>query len=352
MHGAPDAPGQAGASKLRQGMTKMRKVVLAALGVLAAAAGPAWAGPALEVLGQDFAFPNRIEGLPAKLSDFPDLEINTFVTNDGVRLAYWEAGKGRPVVFVPGWSANGAEYVNVMYLLAKHYRVIVLDPRNQGLSQKVEYGTRIARFSMDLRQLVEHLGLREADFCGWSMGASVLWGYVDLFGTNGIRKLAFVDEPIAIVAHGDWTERERQDAGTMAPSPEPLIAAPNTPPPSNPAPTDTSLLVRAMLRDSPYFANSEAFANAVVKNDPKYLKLVMYDHLSNDWRDVLRHKIDRPTAIFTGEWSANVPSQRWAQSAVPGSTLHVYTKAEQGDHFLMFKNPVKFTDDLRAFLGR
>ena len=27
-----------------------------------------------------------------------------------------------------------------------------------------------------------------------------------------------------------------------------------------------------------------------------------------------------------------------------------YSKAEQGDHFLMFKNPVKFTKDLQSFL--
>ncbi len=35
---------------------------------------------------------------------------------------------------------------------------------------------------------------------------------------------------------------------------------------------------------------------------------------------------------------------------LPQSQLFVYSKAEQGDHFLMFKNPVKFTSDLRAFL--
>ncbi len=29
-----------------------------------------------------------------------------------------------------------------------------------------------------------------------------------------------------------------------------------------------------------------------------------------------------------------------------------YSKAEHGDHFLMFKNPVKFTKDLQAFLDR
>jgi hypothetical protein len=59
-----------------------------------------------------------------------------------------------------------------------------------------------------------------------------------------------------------------------------------------------------------------------------------------------------PTAIFSGEYSDNLPSQRWMQSVIPGSTLYDYTKAEQGDHFLMFKNPIKFTNDLQAFLER
>jgi quercetin dioxygenase-like cupin family protein len=36
---------------------------------------------------------------------------------------------------------------------------------------------------------------------------------------------------------------------------------------------------------------------------------------------------------------------------IPGSVLYVYSKAEQGDHFLAFKNPFKFTKDLQAFLG-
>ncbi|SEJ60875.1 alpha/beta hydrolase fold [Azotobacter beijerinckii] len=91
---------------------------------------------------------------------------------------------GRPVIFIPGWSANGAEYINVMYLLSRHYRVIVLDPRNQGLSQNVDYGNRIARHSMDLKELTEHLKIDSADYCGWSMGASILWSYIDLFSSK------------------------------------------------------------------------------------------------------------------------------------------------------------------------
>lgn len=309
-----------------------------------------FAASALSVIGHDYVFPHQLEGLPGKLSDFPELQINSFKTNDGVTLKYWEAGKGQPIVFIPGWSANGAEYVNVMYLLAKNYRVIVLDPRNQGLSDKVDYGTRIARYAMDVKQLNEHLGIRSANYCGWSMGASVLWSYIDLFGSEGIRKAVFVDEPISIVAHANWSEQERRDAGAMVPSPDVLIAALKAPLSEHPDPQTTNFAERAMLRDSPYFANSEGFAADVVKNDPAAMARVLYDHASNDWRDVLRHKITMPVAIFSGEYSANLPSQRWAHSVIPGSALYVYSKDEQGDHFLMFKNPFKFTDDLRAFL--
>jgi pimeloyl-ACP methyl ester carboxylesterase len=153
------------------------------------------------VIGKDFSFPNKIEGMPARLSDFKDLQINSFTTSDGVRLAYWEAGKGKPLVFIPGWSANGAEYINVMYLLSKHYHVYVLDPRNQGMSEHTERGARVARFGADLKEFGDHLGLKKADYCGWSMGAAVLWSYIDLFGTKGINKVVFIDEPPSIYSH-------------------------------------------------------------------------------------------------------------------------------------------------------
>jgi pimeloyl-ACP methyl ester carboxylesterase len=312
----------------------------------------ALAAPAMQVLGRDFTFPNKLEGLPAKLSDFSGLQINSFKTSDGVKLSYWEAGKGKPLVFIPGWSANGAEYVNVMYLLSKNYHVYVLDPRNQGLSGHVDYGTRISRFSADLKEFSEHLGLKSADYCGWSMGAAVLWGYIDLFGTKGIHKAVFVDEPVSIYSHADWSEQERLEAGGMTSSAERMVATFTTGAPTNHLVVDMKVVERAMAQDSAYYVNSASFAAEFVKTDPQYTAKVLFDHATNDWRDVIRHKINVPTAIFSGEYSNNLPSQRWMASVIPKATLYAYTKAEQGDHFLMFKNPFKFTQDLRDFLER
>jgi pimeloyl-ACP methyl ester carboxylesterase len=329
----------------------LKQRVSALILCLSAVTGAAGA-PAINVLGQDYTFAQPVAGLPVKLSDFRDLEINRFTTSDGVQLAYWAAGKGKPLVFVPGWSSSGAEFVNVLYLLRQHYRVYVLDPRNQGLSQHVEYGGRIARFATDLKEFSDHLGLASADYCGWSMGAAILWSRIDLFGTQGMRKLVFVDEPISIYAHADWSEKERLEAGGMTSSIEHMVASFTTGAPVHSLVVDMKAMERFAVQDSPAFVNSLGFANTFIRNDPKALARVLFDHASNDWRDVIRHKIRVPTAIFSGEQSNNLPSQRWMQQQIPGSILYIYSTAEHGDHFLMAKNPVKFAQDLRDFLER
>jgi pimeloyl-ACP methyl ester carboxylesterase len=305
---------------------------------------------AISVLGRDYAFPKKVEGLPAALSEFPALQIRSFVTSDGVRLTYWEAGEGDPLIFVPGWASNGAEYINLLYLLRKNYRVIVLDPRNQGLSERTERGPRIARLSMDLKELGDNLGLRSAYYCGWSMGASILWSYIDLFGSKTIRKAVFVDQPISIYSHADWPEQERSEAGGLTTSPERMVAAFTQGQPTNSLYVDMNALERYAIEDSPAYVNSKRFASKFISNDRHYLSLVLFNHAVSDWRDVIRHKVDVPTAIFTGEFSNNVPSQRWMHAVIPGSTLHIYSRDEHGDHFLMFKNPWKFSRDLCGFL--
>lgn len=304
----------------------------------------------LSLLGEDFHFPHEIPGQAFRVSDFEGLKLNSFVTSDQVNLAYWEAGAGRPLIFIPGWSANGALYFHLMHILSQHYHVYVLDVRNQGLSEKVAFGNRISRYAMDVKEFADHLGVSQADYCGWSMGASILWAYIDLFGTQGIRTLSVIDQAPSIYCHADWTEQERLQAGAFTTSPERMIASYAKGAPTNQLISATRVLERAMALDSPYFHNVISLTLAVVRDDMAFLERVLFDHVTNDWRDVIQTKIDVPTAIFTGEYSDWLDSQRWMNSVVAGSVLHVYTKAEHGDHFLALKNPEKFASDLRGFL--
>jgi pimeloyl-ACP methyl ester carboxylesterase len=304
------------------------------------------------LLGEDLHLPHEIPGQPIRVSDFEDLKLNSFVTSDGVNLAYWEAGAGTPLIFIPGWSANGALYFHLIHILSQHYHVYVLDVRNQGLSEKMEFGNRISRYAMDVKQFAQHLGVSQADYCGWSMGASILWAYIDLFGTQGMRTLSIIDQAPSVYCHADWTEEERLQAGAFTTSPERMIASYARGAPSHQLISATRVLERAMALDSPWFHNAISLAQAVVRDDMAFMERVLFDHVTNDWRDVIQTKIDVPTAIFTGEFSDWLDSQRWMNSVVAGSELHVYTKAEQGDHFLALKNPEKFATDLRGFLDK
>ncbi|MFD2238272.1 alpha/beta fold hydrolase [Aureimonas populi] len=329
----------------------MKRRVISALISLPLLATSALAGPAVEVLGTDYTFANRIEGMPEKLSDFTGLQINDFTTNDGVRLSYWEAGSGEPIVFVPAFGANGAELINQLWLLSQTHHVYVLDPRNQGLSEETPKGARIARYSMDLNEFLDHAGLEKTVLAGWSMGVAVIWGYIDLFGTDRISKAVFVDQPVSIYTHADWSEEERLDAGGMTTSPERMIAAFQGAP-TNQQVVDMKVVHRSQMLDSPYAQNAAGLTEAVIDVDPASTMRVLFDHVTNDWRDVIRNKLDIPVAVFSGEESNNLPSQAWIAETVPDGRLYSYTSEEEGDHFLMQKNPVKFVADLRSFLAQ
>lgn len=304
------------------------------------------------LLGDDFFLPHEIIGQAFKASDFIGLKVSSFCTSDHVNLCYWEAGSGRPLVFIPGWSANGALYFHLMHILSEHYHVYVLDVRNQGLSERVNFGNRISRYAQDVKELAEHLGLEQADYCGWSMGASVMWAYIDLFGTQGIRTLSLIDQAPSIYCHADWTEQQRLDSGAFTTSPERMIAAYVNMTPTNTLICASRVVEHAMAIDSPWFHNVISLSQAVVEDDMAFTGQVLFDHATNDWRDVIESKIDVPTAIFSAEQSDWLHSQHWMHSVIPDSVLHVYAESDQGDHFLAFKNPEKFARDLGDFLIR
>lgn len=169
-------------------------------------------------------------------------------------------------------------------------------------------------------------------------------------GTQGIRTLSIIDQAPSIYCHANWTEQQRLDAGAFTTSPERMINAYINRTPSNQLISGSRVVERAMALDSPYFHNAIILAQAVVKDDMAFTGRVLFDHTTNDWRDVIHAKINVPTAIFTGEYSDWLESQRWMNSVINDSVLFVYGKAEQGDHFLAFKNPEKFAADLRGFL--
>ena len=140
----------------------------------------------------------------------------TFLTNDGVRLAYEYAGVGfgkantgdSPIVLVHGWSGSMHYFDNSFsHILAGRNRppmVVRYDLRGHGESEKPSFGYMIARFAADLRDLLDHLELDNVTLVGTSMGCAIIWSYLALFGEGRVKCGVFVDQAPLQNRAPDW----------------------------------------------------------------------------------------------------------------------------------------------------
>jgi pimeloyl-ACP methyl ester carboxylesterase len=98
-----------------------------------------------------------------------------FTTSDGIKIHYLTQGTvGSWVVLIHGYTGNaqGNWFDNgVAPALAKKHRVVAIDCRNHGKSDKPELGGRgLAR---DVVELMDHLKIQKAHVHGYSMGGSI-----------------------------------------------------------------------------------------------------------------------------------------------------------------------------------
>lgn len=103
--------------------------------------------------------------------------VGEFFDSNGIRIHYTVEGEGEPVILVHGVAANADvnwRAPGITEALARHYKVIALDNRGHGLSdkphEKEKYGTQ---FCEDIVRLMDHLGIEKARVVGYSMGCFV-----------------------------------------------------------------------------------------------------------------------------------------------------------------------------------
>ncbi len=90
----------------------------------------------------------------------------TVKTNDGVELFYVDKGEGKPIIMIAGWTCTHNFFHKNIDELAKTNRVIGLNMRAHGASQKVDFGHRISRYAKDVKDVIEALGPGEGDPAG------------------------------------------------------------------------------------------------------------------------------------------------------------------------------------------
>lgn len=134
--------------------------------------------------------------LPRLLSAQVECQSGHFLTSDGVELHYLEAGSGPTLVFVPGWTMPAEIWEHQISHFALTHRVIALDPRGQGRSEKPTYGYHPLRRALDIGELLGHLGNEPVILVGWSLAVQEVLVYLHKFGTDAIRAAVLVDYEI------------------------------------------------------------------------------------------------------------------------------------------------------------
>lgn len=114
----------------------------------------------------------------------------------GVQLHVVETGNpgGRPIVFLHGLSQCWLQWSRQMNsTLAEDYRLIALDMRGHGLSEKPRDGYVDSRlWADDLNSVIQALRLEQPVLSGWSYGPLVCLDYIRHYGESQLGGLHFV----------------------------------------------------------------------------------------------------------------------------------------------------------------
>jgi non-heme chloroperoxidase len=271
-------------------------------------------------------------------------------TKDGVNLSFLDRGEGQPIIMLPGWSQTAAMYRGQFDALCQVGRVIALDHRGHGDSDKPDHGYRVQRLAKDLFDVLEALEITEPDIIAHSMGAAVTWSYLSSFSAERPpRRLIFIDEPRALLARPNWSEKEREEAGAIVPSLEGLsdfaaaIRRADSP--------DTAIdILRPMFTGGVTEHQLLEVARENLKLPRQHAADLLVDNVIQDWRSVIEH-LKFPTLVFGGLGSVHpTASQEWIARAIPGAELNLVPEEEGGSHFLFYENPDRFNKAATHFL--
>jgi non-heme chloroperoxidase len=278
-----------------------------------------------------------------------DMKEGFFTTSDGVRLHYIEAGSGDVLLMVPGWSQTAAQFKHQLSGLSDRYRVIALDMRGHGDSDKPTHGYRIHRLSADVHEFILANNLKGVTLAGHSMGCSVIWGYWELFGRDKVNKLILIDQMPMITGNPQWAEAEKIDAGAILDK-DSLYSVTNSLSGPDGVKTTEGFIGGMFNKSYPQDELQWVIAQNLKMPRP-YAARLLYDHATNDWRDVIP-LIDIPTLVVGGKASlVGWKSQVWIGKQIPGARTEIFETEEGGNHFMFMENPEKFNRIVKEFMG-
>lgn len=255
---------------------------------------------------------------------------------DGVDLAYSDAGSGQPLLFLHGWSSSQQWFRPQIPYFASRYRVLALDFRGHGDSEKTPSGHTMEQYARDVHDFVEGVGAQDCLMVGWSMGALVLWMYVLQFGRGQARGMVFVGQSASDLktpAYDDGivTLEEFHQVMLRLQTDRPGLLAE---------------WMQAMCMETT--AEQRAWMAADYQRCPAHIATVAFYHQTTVNCLPALGQIDFPTRVFFGvdPKMYDIRQGEYLARAIPGTRL---VKFQRSGHVPMLEEPETFNAELHAF---
>lgn len=271
-----------------------------------------------------------------------------FQTSDNASIAYQDDGSGPPIILVPGWSQSANLFDDVSSLLSQRSRVISYDHRGHGRSENVKFGYKVHRLAKDLRELIDHLEIADVTLLGHSMGCSVIWAYLELYGSGGVDRLVVVDEPSVLLRGRSWDDAEAADRGGIFTDDQLFILIEQLRVDNDGAVTK-ALLTSMFTTSAPSELIERAFEQNMLLNRRHAAELIT-NHAVFDWGDVIT-SITVPTLVV-GCAASLMPTSamQWLASKIEDSIYYEFSADEGGSHFPFIENPTRFAQLVAEFM--
>lgn len=255
----------------------------------------------------------------------------------GVRYYYEDRGQGAPIVFVHGWGMNRMVWERQAVDLSENFRVITIDCRGCGHSDKPAHGYEISKLADDVHQVIKELNLQEVTLVGWSAGGSVVIDYVTRYRGGEVIKAVSVGGAVP-----RYTSTEGFDLGFPQEAVQQTLATMRA---NRPA------LLRA-IADGCFHQNvgqpmKDWFFNIFLEQS-WFTEKTMEDLGKIDLRGKLA-EIQVPVAFFHGQHDGVVPLSlsEYSAKVVPDAKLVVF---ENSSHAPFIEEIDRFHEELISFI--
>jgi pimeloyl-ACP methyl ester carboxylesterase len=230
--------------------------------------------------------------------------MEQFIETNGIKLAYLDyAGPGETLLLMHGLTANAHSFDGLIAAgLNDKMRVVAVDLRGRGKSDKPESGYRMADHAADIIGLMDGLKLEKVILAGHSFGG-LLTLYMAAHYPERVHKLVVIDaaEIVARPAVVEAIKPSLDRLGQVAPSWEAYITAIKQSPYYADGFWDTHL-------ERYYRADVEVSLDGSVKAraTPDAMRQAIEGVLEVDWVDLLG-EIKKPVILINGTGAFGPP---------------------------------------------